>query len=157
MVYGFDRPPRPIDEHFPPQPSPSPHPFCRVALEREQTAQQVAQAAGIDLQILRPATAIGARDQQIAKLIRMINYHTKLTAHHYHLIGFSLGAHVAGFTGAEVRNISRITGLDPASPLFEGQLGPRIIHLNDYLSHAKAWLAEGVRQRRLKSTNYSGK
>jgi nucleoside-diphosphate-sugar epimerase len=70
MVYGFDRPPRPIDEHFPPQPSPSPHPFCRVALEREQTAQQVAQAAGIDLQILRPATAIGARDQQIAKLIR---------------------------------------------------------------------------------------
>lgn len=58
--------------------------------------------------------------KQIAKLIRMINFVTQLTPSRYHLIGFSLGAHVAGFTGMEIRNISRITGLDPASPLFEG-------------------------------------
>ena len=50
----------------------------------------------------------------------MINYVTSLTPSRYHLIGFSLGAHVAGFTGMEIQNISRITGLDPASPLFEG-------------------------------------
>ncbi|KPM09717.1 lipase-like protein 3 [Sarcoptes scabiei] len=58
--------------------------------------------------------------KQIARLIRNINRFYHISPSNYHLIGFSLGAHVAGFTGQEIRNISRITGLDPASPLFEG-------------------------------------
>ncbi|XP_075676898.1 uncharacterized protein LOC113799451 isoform X2 [Dermatophagoides pteronyssinus] len=58
--------------------------------------------------------------KQIARLIRKIERLYNVPPSRFHLIGFSLGAHVAGFAGQEVANISRITGLDPASPLFEG-------------------------------------
>ncbi|XP_037501358.1 LOW QUALITY PROTEIN: hepatic triacylglycerol lipase-like [Rhipicephalus sanguineus] len=49
----------------------------------------------------------------------------KLTANAIHVIGFSLGAQAAGFCGRHFYNktgekIGRITGLDPAGPLFEG-------------------------------------
>ncbi|XP_063989621.1 uncharacterized protein LOC135168927 isoform X2 [Diachasmimorpha longicaudata] len=55
--------------------------------------------------------------RQLAKLIRGLN----ISLDKVHFIGFSLGAHVAGFAGAELGNVSRITGLDPAGPLFESQ------------------------------------
>lgn len=39
-----------------------------------------------------------------------------------HLIGFSLGAHVSGFAGAELPGISRITGNSQKDSVFIEQL-----------------------------------
>ncbi|XP_075556659.1 pancreatic triacylglycerol lipase-like [Dermacentor variabilis] len=62
---------------------------------------------------------------QLSLLLQEILKSSLLRASHVHLVGFSLGAHVAGFCGRHFRNITghslgRITGLDPAGPLFEG-------------------------------------
>ncbi|XP_054928640.1 inactive pancreatic lipase-related protein 1-like isoform X2 [Dermacentor andersoni] len=62
---------------------------------------------------------------QLSLLLQDILKSSLLRASHVHLVGFSLGAHVAGFCGRHFRNITghslgRITGLDPAGPLFEG-------------------------------------
>jgi hypothetical protein len=48
--------------------------------------------------------------KQLSMLLEGLNKHLGLPFHNVHVIGFSLGAHVAGFAGAELKNLSRITG-----------------------------------------------
>ncbi|XP_050532433.1 pancreatic triacylglycerol lipase-like [Daktulosphaira vitifoliae] len=73
-----------------------------------------------------------------------------------HIIGFSLGAHAAGFAGKSLKQdgitIGRITGLDPASPLFRELLSSSLSSLssNDatfvdvvHTDGAKVW-SEGL-------------
>ncbi|BFY99446.1 hypothetical protein BsWGS_02486 [Bradybaena similaris] len=55
---------------------------------------------------------------QIAVLINYLIGTGNFTADDFHIIGHSLGAHIAGYTGARVAVLGRITGLDPAGPYF---------------------------------------
>ncbi|XP_074641011.1 pancreatic triacylglycerol lipase-like isoform X2 [Tubulanus polymorphus] len=55
---------------------------------------------------------------EIAHLINYLQLITDAKETDFHLIGHSLGAHVAGYAGERLQGLGRITGLDPASPYF---------------------------------------
>lgn len=68
--------------------------------------------------------------QRVARMLDWLQEKEEFSLANVHLIGYSLGAHVAGYAGNFVKGtLGRITGLDPAGPMFEkidddGRLSP---------------------------------
>ncbi|KAK0167249.1 hypothetical protein PV327_004674 [Microctonus hyperodae] len=67
------------------------------------------------------AKSISEIGKRIAEMIKWLVRKNRIDIADLHIIGFSLGAHVAGFTGKALAplKVRRITGLDPAGPGFE--------------------------------------
>lgn len=73
--------------------------------------------------LIYPQSAANTRvvGATLANLIKGLQQHAGLSLGDVQMIGHSLGAHIAGYAGSAVPGCGRITGLDPAGPLFENK------------------------------------
>ncbi|KAG7230797.1 hypothetical protein INR49_019611 [Caranx melampygus] len=125
--------------------------------EREQTANVIVvdwltSAQNHYVVAAQNTKAVG---YEVARFIDWIEETTNMPLENLHLIGYSLGAHVAGFAGSHATNkVGRITGLDPAGPDFEGEhahrrLSPDDAHFVDVLhtfTRGSLGLSIGIQQ-----------
>ncbi|KAL3191823.1 hypothetical protein MRX96_059555 [Rhipicephalus microplus] len=98
------------------------------------------------------ARIVGA---ELALFIRKLKEASGADPRKMHIIGHSLGAHVAGYAGANTTTLGRITGLDPAEPNFQ-KMPPEVrldpsdaefvdaIHTDSHPYLAKLWSSEGM-------------
>jgi len=72
---------------------------------------------------------VGPAGQRLADFINFLRQNRGVQFSNVHIIGHSLGSHIAGYAGVCIKRdygglLGRITGLDPAGPMFSSQLDP---------------------------------
>jgi len=65
---------------------------------------------------------VSGNTRVVGREIAMMVGHLKINPAKLHLIGHSLGSHIAAYAAKETPNVARITALDPAQPAFEGSI-----------------------------------
>jgi len=87
------------------------------------TIENQLQTLNVYLKVLKN---IGPVAQRVADFLHFLKSEAGVDFSQVHIIGHSMGAHLGGATGYWVKTkycglVNRITGLDPAGPLFAGQ------------------------------------
>ncbi|XP_039281157.1 inactive pancreatic lipase-related protein 1-like isoform X2 [Nilaparvata lugens] len=72
--------------------------------------------------------SVGSVAEKLSQFLKFVINEVGVDPQTIHLLGHSLGAHICGIAGSSLHNITlpRITGLDPASPLFSSKPQYRI-------------------------------
>ena len=65
---------------------------------------------------------------EVARLVNKLIADHEVEAEDVHIIGHSLGSHIAGYAGERIPGLGRISGLDPAEPHFQGM--PHFVRLD---------------------------
>lgn len=90
-------------------------------------------SSGNSIPYARAAANTERVGQDIAELLKILIDDHGARPETFHLIGHSMGAHIAGFVGENIKGIGRISGLDPAGPRFEDKEPSRRLDPSDAL------------------------
>ncbi|KAL7384146.1 hypothetical protein ABVT39_025182 [Epinephelus coioides] len=97
-----------------------PQEMCKVVVKKENVnCIAVEWKKGVKTQYAQAANNARVVAAQVAFMIKFLMDTYKQKANKFHIIGHSLGAHIAGDAGSRTTGLARITGLDPIEPYFQ--------------------------------------
>uniref|UniRef100_A0A3B5AIZ5 Triacylglycerol lipase n=1 Tax=Stegastes partitus TaxID=144197 RepID=A0A3B5AIZ5_9TELE len=97
-----------------------PQEMCKAMVQKENVnCIAVEWKTGLKTRYAQAVNNARVLAAQVASMITFLMGKYQQKAATFHMIGHSLGAHVAGDVGSRIPGLARITGLDPAEPYFE--------------------------------------